>query len=170
MSLELKINQVFNLSKVVGDKENQGDDRVTTVDLSFSGEIDGDTADKFCHNEEYFTDTLWKDTEGKEVRHPQMGTFSINNKYENHQIKVFSPILEDSDPLMVLNGANITAINLKPSDGGLATVKFKVHGVVAENEAIGKLFNEYLETDIKLLIQPQQTDLVSEANSQDDDG
>ncbi len=164
MSLELKITNVFNVTDVKGRKEDQNDDRVTAVDIDFKGSISDAMADQFCANEEYFSDSLWRDNDDKSIRHPQLGTLAITTKYDGHQIKLFSPILENSDAILILNQAKITKIKMKPQDGGQADVTFQIHGVVAHNEDIGKLFNELLECDVKAVIQPQQTDFINDEN------
>lgn len=165
--LELTLKHNAILTHINGRKECHGDDRVTAVDLDFSAEIKDAIADRFCMADEYFSDMLWCDDEEKSVRFPQIsGAFSIGLKYDSHQVKLFSPLLDDSPALLVMNQCKLVKFKMKPKDGGVAALTFQVQGEVADNEEIGKLFNEFLGSEVKLDIKPQQTDLVTEANEQ----
>jgi len=162
--LELKLTQIAKLVSVNGRKEFHGEDTVTAFDLDFECVMTDAVCDNFCMDEEYFSGTLWKNDDDGTVRHPQMGAFSINLKYEDHQVKLFSPILENSEAIEILNNCNIKKIKMLPKDGNIAAVKFQIQGQVGENEKIGRLFNELLGCDVKLVINPQQTDLINSAN------
>lgn len=164
--LELNLKHNAILTHINGRKEFHGEDRVTAVDLDFSAEVKDAIADRFCMADEYFSDMLWCDDEESSVRFPQMGAFAISLKYDRHQVKLFSPLLEDSPPLLIMNECKLVKFKMKPKDGGVADLSFQIQGEVADNEEIGKLFNEFLGSEVKLDIKPQQTDLVTEANEQ----
>lgn len=165
--LELTLTHLFQLTHINGRKEFHGEDRVTALDLDFKGEIKDAIADKFSLDDEFFSDILWRDNEEQTVRCPQMGAFALNLNYDQHQVRLFSALLDDLPPKLILNECKIRKLKMKPKDGGVAEISFQVQGEVADNEEIGKLFNEFLGCEMKLQIQPQQTDLINQMNTEE---
>ena len=168
--LELKLNVNAELTNVNFRKEFHGEAHVTAVDMNFKAQINQSLADHFCLDDEFFSDGLWRDNEDGEivVRFPQMGAFAIGMVFENHEIKLLSPVRTDDTALLVLKERKVGKVKMHPKNGGVADISFQVQGNISDPATVGQLVTDLLGRELVLIIQPQQVDLVSEMNAEPD--
>lgn len=168
--LELKLNINAELTNVNFRKEFHGESQITAVDMNFKAQINQQLADHFCLDDEFFSDGLWRDNSDGEtvVRFPQMGAFAIGMVFENHEIKLLSPVRTEDTPLLMLNERKIGKIKMHPKNGGVADISLQIQGTIMDPASIGLLVTDLLGRELVLIIQPQQLDLVSEMNAEPD--
>jgi len=168
--LELKLNVKAELTNVSFRKAFDGESQVTAVDMNFKAQINQSLADHFCLDDEFFSDGLWRDNEDGEivVRFPQMGAFAIGMVFENHEIKLLSPVRQNDTPLIAMKERKVGKIKMHPKNGGVADISFQVQGVISEAQQVSLLVMDLMGRELVLIIQPQQLDLVSEMNAEPD--
>ena len=157
--MDLQLDNDMILKNINNRIEHHGDNRVTAVDLSFTGIIKADLLDQAMLDGNAISKAFWTKDGG--VKYPQLGEQSITITYDEHKASIGLAGFDGDLPMIDLDNVTIDKLKFTPMNSDMAEIKLRVRCEI-KGKTIGEMIDKYLGELIQVKTEAVNTPLELE--------